>query len=81
VAPAVAAQLAAGGPARAEPIPILYAEVDGTGVPLVAEELAGRPGKQADGSAKPREVKLGAIFTQTQTDEAGLPVRDHQSTT
>lgn len=81
VAPAVAAQLEAGGPASADPIPILYAEVDGTGVPMVAEELAGRPGKQEDGSAQTREVKLGAIFTQTQTDAEELPVRDHQSTT
>jgi hypothetical protein len=64
-----------------EAIPILYAEVDGTGVPMVAEELAGRPGKQEDGSARTREAKLGAIFTQTQTDEEGLPVRDHASTT
>lgn len=81
VAPAVAAQLEAGTPAGADPIPILYAEVDGTGVPMVAPELAGRPGKQEDGSAKTREVKLGAIFTQTKTDDEGLPVRDHQSTT
>ena len=65
----------------ADPVPILYAEVDGTGVPMVAEELAGRSGKQVDGSAKTREVKLGAIFTQTKTDEDGLPVRDHASTT
>lgn len=81
VAPAVATQLETGAPARADPIPILYAEVDGTGVPMVAKELAGRPGKQEDGSAKTREVKLGALFTQTKTDEDGLPVRDHQSTT
>jgi hypothetical protein len=81
VAPAVATQLEAGSPASTAPIPILYAEVDGTGVPMVAEELAGRPGKQADGSAKTREVKLGAIFTQTRTDAEGRPVRDHQSTT
>jgi hypothetical protein len=81
VAPAVAAQLEAGQPANANPIPILYAEVDGTGVPMVAEELAGRSGKQEDGSAKTREAKLGAIFTQTKTDEEGLPVRDHESTT
>lgn len=81
VAPAVAAQLEAGTPADTGPIPILYAEVDGTGVPMVAKELAGRSGKQEDGSAKTREVKLGAIFTQTKTDEGGLPVRDHQSTT
>jgi hypothetical protein len=81
VAPAVAAQLEEGNPTSAEPIPILYAEVDGTGVPMVAEELVDRPGKQADGSAQTREAKLGAIFTQTKTDEDGLPMRDHESTT
>lgn len=81
VAPAVAAQLEQGTSPGADPIPLLYAEVDGTGVPMVAEELNGRAGKQADGSAKTREVKLGAIFTQTKTDEDGLPVRDHASTT
>jgi len=81
VAPALATQLEVGSNPETDPIPILYAEVDGTGVPMVAEELAGRPGKQEDGSAKTREVKLGAIFTQTKTDEEGLPVRDHASTT
>jgi hypothetical protein len=81
VAPAVAAQLEEGNPTSAEPIPILYAEVDGTGVPMVAEELVDRPGKPEDGSAQTREVKLGAIFTQTKTDEDGLPMRDHESTT
>jgi hypothetical protein len=81
IAPAVAAQLEQASDPSADPIPILYAEVDGTGVPMVAEELAGRPGKQEDGSAKTREVKLGALFTQTKTDEQGLPVRDHASTT
>lgn len=64
-----------------DPIPTLYIEVDGTGVPMMPEELEGRPGKQPDGSAKTREVKLGCLFTQTQTDEQGLPMRDYQSTT
>lgn len=81
VAPQVAAQLEQGTPAPADPIPILYVEVDGTAIPMVAEALEGRPGKQEDGSAKTREVKLGAVFTQTKTDEEGRPVRDHQSTT
>lgn len=81
VAPSIATQLEAGPNTAGDPIPVFYAEVDGSGVPMVAEELEGRPGKQADGSSKTREVKLGAIFTQTQTDEAGLPVRDHASTT
>ena len=46
------------------PIPIMYVAVDGTGVFMVAAELEGRAGKQPDGSAKTREVKLGATFTQ-----------------
>lgn len=61
-------------------IPVLYTAVDGTGVPMMPSELEGRAGKQPDGSAKTREVKLGCIFTQTTTNEEGLPVRDYQST-
>lgn len=83
-APAVAEQRMAVKSAKdasTEPIPILYIEVDGTGVPMVPEELAGRKGKQPDGSAKTREAKLGCVFTQTKTDEEGLPMRDHESST
>jgi hypothetical protein len=61
--------------------PILYASADGTGVPMVAEELKGRRGKQADGKAKTRQVYLGCVFTQHRTDEKGHPVRDYESTT
>lgn len=61
--------------------PILYASGDGTGVPMVPEELAGRRGKQADGTAKTRQVYLGCVFTQHRTDEKGHPVRDYESTT
>ena len=43
--------------------PILYASGDGTGVPMRSEELEGRRGKQADGSAKTRQVYLGCVFT------------------
>ena len=64
----------------ADPIPVMYVAVDGTGVPMVPSELEGRAGKQPDGSAKTREVKLGCVFTQTTTDEEGLPLRDYQST-
>lgn len=81
VAASVAEQLEQGQESPSQPIPVLYVEVDGTGVPMVAEEVEGRPGKQADGTSKTREAKLGAMFTQTQTDEEGLPVRDHASTT
>ena len=61
--------------------PILYVSADGTGVPMVPEELAGRRGKQADGTAKTRQAYLGCVFTQHRTDEAGHPVRDYESTT
>lgn len=63
-----------------QPIPILYLENDGTGVPSRAEELTGRKGKQADGSARTREAKLGCVFTQTTTDKDGNPMRDPDST-
>ena len=74
-------QLEQGADRSTAPLPILYLEADATGVPMVAAALEGRPGKQPDGSSKTREVKLGAVFTQTQTDEAGRPVRDPGSTT
>ena len=61
--------------------PILYVSGDGTGVPLRPEELKGRRGKQADGSAKTRQVYLGCVFPQHRVDEEGHPVRDWESTT
>jgi hypothetical protein len=61
-------------------LPILYISYDGTGVPMTQQELRGRKGKQADGSAKTREAKLGCVFTQTATDAKGFPVRDPDST-
>jgi hypothetical protein len=63
------------------PIPIMYIEYDGTGVPVMKRETSGRKGKQEDGTAKTREAKLGCIFTQTGTNEKGEPVRDKNSTT
>ena len=62
------------------PIEHMYIEFDGTGVPMVLPALAGRKGKQPDGSAKTREAKLGCVFTQTTFDGAGRPVRDPGST-
>ena len=62
-------------------VPIMYVSADGTGVPMRKEELAGRAGKQPDGSAKTRQAYLGCVFTQHRTDEEGHPVRDYQSTT
>lgn len=59
---------------------VLYVSADGTGVPMVAEELAGRRGKQPDGKAKTRQAYLGCVFTQHRVDEEGQPVRDWEST-
>lgn len=68
-------------PAQPCQAPILYVSGDGTGVPMRKAELAGRKGKQADGSAKTRQVYLGCVFTQHKRDEKGSPIRDHDSTT
>ncbi len=61
-------------------IPVLYVEMDGTGVPVVNQETEGRKGKGAGEQAHTREVKLGAVFTQTTIDPEGRPVRDESST-
>ena len=58
------------------PIPVLYVEMDGTGVPMVKKETADRPGKTAGQSAHTREAKLGCVFTQTTWDEEGDAIRD-----
>jgi hypothetical protein len=58
-----------------------YVSIDGTGVPMVGEELAGRAGRGPEGKARTREVKLAALFTQTTVDEQGQPVRAPDSTT
>jgi hypothetical protein len=65
----------------ADSVETLYIAADGTGVPVLRRETAGRRGKAADGVARSREVKLGAVFTQTGTDDKGGPVRDPGSTT
>lgn len=62
-------------------IPILYVEMDGTGIPVVRKESEGRSGKQDGQPAHTREAKLGCVFTQTRLDEEGYPVRDQASTT
>lgn len=64
-----------------QPVPKLYIAMDGTGVPMVPRETEGRRGKDEMGKAKTREAKLGCVFTQTQLDDKGRPVRDEHSTT
>jgi hypothetical protein len=64
-----------------EPVPMLYVLMDGTGVPVVKKETAGRAGKKAGEPAHTREAKLGCVFTQTRWDKEGYPIRDPDSTT
>jgi len=64
-----------------QPIPVMYVQMDATGVPMVAKETAGRSGKGEDGRAHTRDAKLGCVFTQTTTDDQGRPLRDENSTT
>jgi hypothetical protein len=64
-----------------EPVPILYLEMDGTGVPVVRKETVGRHGRTEGQPAHTREVKLGCVFTQTRWDDEGYPIRDPNSTT
>jgi hypothetical protein len=62
------------------PLPqTLYLGMDGTGIPLRAEELVGRIGKQPDGSAKTGEVKLCTIWSAESLDAEGTPIRDEGS--
>lgn len=75
----IAPALSGSGSSSAKP-PTLYITADGTGVPVLRRETHGRRGKAADGIARTREAKLGAVFTQTRVDEQGHPVRDPDST-
>ena len=61
--------------------PTLYLGMDGTGVPVRKAEVVGRSGKQADGSAKTREVKLVTIWSAEGRDTEGTPMRDAGSVT
>ena len=61
--------------------PTMYLGMDGTGVPMRASELEGRDGKQEDGSAKTREVKLVTVWTAEGRDKEGVPMRDPGSVT
>jgi hypothetical protein len=62
-------------------IPILYTQIDGTGVPVVKKETLGRSGKTEGQPAHTREAKLGCSFTQTTWDKEGYAIRDPDSTT
>ena len=60
---------------------VMYVSYDGTGVPTTKSETMNRKGKQPDGTAKTREVKLGCVFTQLRTIKGQPPDRDPDSTT
>ena len=64
-----------------EVAPTMYLGMDGTGVPMRATEVAGRAGKQSDGSAKTREAKLVTIWTAESRDAEDKPMRDPGSIT
>jgi len=64
-----------------EPLPFLYIEMDGTGVPVVKAETEGRRGKVDGEPAHTREAKLGCVFTQTTWSKEGFAIREPQSTT
>jgi len=63
------------------PIPVLYVEIDATGIPVVKKETQGRIGKVEGQPAHTREVKLGCVFTSVGVDSENRPVRDPDSTT
>ena len=54
--------------------------MDGTGIPVRKAETAQRQGKQPDGSAKTREVKLAVAWTaERRHPKTGIPMRDPDS--
>jgi hypothetical protein len=64
-----------------KPVPVLYVQVDGTGIPVVKKETVDRQGKLEGQPAHTREAKLGCAFTQTSWDQEGYAIRDPGSTT
>jgi hypothetical protein len=64
-----------------KPIPFLYVQLDGTGVPVVKKETLGRAGKTEGQPAHTREAKLGCVFVQSTWDAEGFAIRDPGSTT
>ena len=64
-------------PTAGEPVaPTVYLGMDGTGVPIRTEDLAGRAGQQPDGPANTREVTLCVVWSAEGRDQDGTPVRD-----
>lgn len=74
------ARQALAAPAKPRAVDVMCVSVDGTGVPARREELLGRPGKQPDGSARTREVKLAAVYTHALPAPGERPFRELDST-
>jgi len=69
-------------PLTQTPLPsTLYLGIDGTGIPMRSCALADRAGKQPDGTAKTREVKLVTVWSAESKDQQGVPIRDPGSVT
>jgi hypothetical protein len=67
---------------KREKVPLLYIEMDATGIPVVPAEIdPEESGKNEGKPPRTREAKLGCVFTQTKLDQKGRPVRDEASTT
>lgn len=64
-----------------EPMPILYVQMDGTGVPVVKKKTAGHKDNLDGLPEHTREAKHGCVFTQTKWDKEGYAIRDPDSTT
>jgi hypothetical protein len=60
------------------PVKVLNIQADMTGIPMRSEELVDIKGKQPDGSARTRQIKIGCVFTQS-IDSKGQPQRDPSS--
>jgi hypothetical protein len=84
-AESLGAEIAADERSLVEPMgevaPTMYLGMDGTGVPMRASEVAGRAGKQPDGSAKTREAKIVTLWTAESRDKEGRAMRDPGSIT
>src|SRR5260370_25242888 len=52
-----------------DPIPIIYVQMDATGVPVVKKETIATQGKTEGQPAHTRPAKLRCLFTQTKSDE------------
>jgi hypothetical protein len=68
------------GAKRQAPVDVLNIQTDMTGIPARPEELQQVKGKQPDGSAKSRQIKVGCVFTQSRNAQ-GHPQRDPFSST